>query len=39
MAPKFVEVSKILSYFPKNKVFISQAYDIFITLAIEITKI
>jgi len=35
MIPKFVEVSKILSYFPKNKI-----SDVFIiTLASEITKI
>jgi len=40
MDPKFVEVSKILSYFPKNKMFTTQAYDVFIiTLANEITKI
>jgi len=40
LAPKFVEVFKILSYFPKNKIFTSQAYDVFIiTLASEITKI
>jgi len=39
MAPKFVKVSKILSYFPKNKLFTTQVYDVFITLASEITKI
>jgi len=40
MATKFVEVSKILSYFPKNKIFTTQAYDVFIiTLASEVTKI
>jgi len=40
MAPKVVEVSKTLSYFSKNKIFTSQAYDVFIiTLASEITKI
>jgi len=40
MTSKFVEVSKILSYFPKNKIFTTQASDVFsITLANEITKI
>jgi len=40
MTPKFVEVSRILSYFSKNKIFTTQAYDDFIiTLASEITKI
>jgi len=40
MTSKFVEVSKILSYFPKNKIFTTQASDVFIiTLASEITKI
>jgi len=39
MAPKFVEVSKILSYFSKNKILTTQAYDVFISLASEITKI
>jgi len=40
MTPKFVEVSNILSYFLKNKIFTTQASDIYIiTLASEITKI
>jgi len=40
MTPKLVEVSNSLSYFPKNKIFTTQSYDIFIiTLASEITKI
>jgi len=40
MAPKFVKVSKILSYFSKNKIFVTQAYDaLIITLASELTKI
>jgi len=40
MALKFVKVSKILSYFPKNKIFIIQTYDVLIiTLVSEITKI
>jgi len=39
MVPKFVEVPKTLSYFPKTKIFTIQAYDDFIiTLASEITK-
>jgi len=40
MTPKFVDVSKTLSYFAKNKIFAAQAYDNFIiTLTSEITKI
>jgi len=42
MTPKFVEVSQILSYFPKKKIFTTQVlvYNVFIiTLASEITKI
>jgi len=40
MTPKFVEVLKILSSFPKNKIFTTQASDVFIkTLASKITKI
>jgi len=40
MTTKFVEVSKILSYFLKNKIFTTQAYNVYIiTLASEITKI
>jgi len=39
MAPKFVKVSKIISYFLKNKILTTQEYDVFIiTLASEITK-
>jgi len=36
MTPKFVEVSKILSYFPKNKIFTTRGSDVFITLASKI---
>jgi len=40
MAPKYVEMSKILSYFSKNKIITTQAYDVFIiNLASEITKL
>jgi len=42
MAPKLVEVSKILSYFPKHKIFTTHAYVVRFyhkTLASEITKI
>jgi len=40
MAPKYIEVSKLLSYFSKNKIITTQAYNVFIiNLASEITKI